>query len=146
MAHVRTQLRQAAKQLLIDAGMSAGQLFCGRRRPAAKDEAEVIGIYTDRENSADSDMGGSQERTIQLKFDVISKGEEAAALERLDAIAAAIETAIAGDTTFSGLAQTAEYRSAEFTAASEGERILQVMSLRFDVTIYTDSTDPETGV
>lgn len=145
MAHIRSQLRSNAKTLLTAAGLDAAKLFIGRRRPAAKEDGEIIGIYTDRETSADSDMSGGQERIVQLKFDVITKGEEEAALERLDVIATQIETAIASDPTIGDVAQTYDYRSTEFIASIEGERVFTVMSMRFDVTVFTQTTDPETG-
>ena len=144
MAHVKQQVRTAALALL-QAALPLDSIVAGRVRPVDRDRTVSIGLYTPGEQVAEDGSGGEQTRLIRLRIDIATKGDEAEALDRLDGRQTSIEQAFANDPDLGGLAAAVEFRGSDMAPMLiEGERPFSVMSMLFDVTLYTVKTDPET--
>lgn len=142
MAHIRTQIRDNAKDL-ISTALPAVSVVIGRVKPAEKAKVLHIGIYTTTEATRQTDMGGDQDRVVSLRIDMALKGDEAVALDGLDAAAVLIEQAFANDPGIGGAASESEYRGVTIASVNEGEKPFFVMSMAFDVLAYTNNADPE---
>lgn len=147
MAHVRTQLRQAALALLTGLATTGANSSTNRTLPLPKGHGTSLAVRTPTERSEDISQSGTQARVIALRVDISAKhADEDTLADLLDQAALEVEEAIAGDPTFSGLAQTYDYRGADLSMTGEGEKILGTLSLTFDVTLYTRREAPSAAL
>ena len=143
MAHVRQLLREAAREILIGYSRASTRVYLGQSRPVERGKDISIFIYTPSEQTTDQSMDGLQERRIRLRIDTIGRGDDEAAINALDDLAVFIETQIAENPDFDGVAHASSYRGVDVISNSEGEKPFHVMSHSVDVTIYTIKTNPE---
>lgn len=144
MAHVRTSVRAYVAEMIKGSTLVAGRVEAARARPLRKNEATSAFVYTSAEQSEDLDTDGTQDRRIRVKIDTVTKGDEDGRQDDLDGFALYVEQRFAADPRLGGLASATEYRSTDFAANAEGEKVLQVMSITYEVTAFTLNSDPET--
>ncbi|MGI0527289.1 hypothetical protein [Rhizobium giardinii] len=144
MAHIRTQIRHAVVELIKGSSLAGSRVEPSRARPLRRGEQTSAFVYTPAEQSEDLDTEGTQGRTIRVKIDTVTKGEEDARQDDLDDFAVFIEKAFANDPLLGGLASASQYRSTDFAANTEGEKTFQVMSITYEIAVLTRNSDPET--
>ncbi|ATE84724.1 hypothetical protein B9J07_25580 [Sinorhizobium sp. LM21] len=144
MAHVRTRLRSHVVDIIKGSALVGNRVHASRARSLMRNEQTSAFVYTSTEQSADIDTDGSQMRQIRVKIDVVTKGDEAGRQDDLDGFAVYVEQAFAVDPTLAGIASASEYRSTDFGANVEGEKVLQVMSITYEVAAITLNSNPET--
>ncbi|KQW62863.1 MULTISPECIES: hypothetical protein [unclassified Ensifer] len=144
MAHIRTQLRSQVVEILKGSALVGNRVHASRARPLGRNEQTSAFVYTSTEQSSDIDTDGNQLRQIRVKIDVVTKGDEAGRQDDLDGFAIHVEQAFANDPTLGGIASASEYRSTDFGANVEGEKVLQVMSILYEVAAITLNSNPET--
>lgn len=147
MAHIRQQIRHAVVALIKGSTLVGDRVEASRARPLRRDEPTSAFVYTSTEQSEDIDMGGTtQERAIRVKVDTVTKGDEDARQDDLDAFAVFVEKAFANDPRLGGLVNAIQYRTTDFAANTEGEKTFQVMSMTYDIAVLTHNSDPETAL
>lgn len=102
--HLRQAIRQAvAKQLAgLPCPVRTSQVL-----PVDQDAFPVVLIYTVAEQADRISMSGTRERKLDLVIDVRASADEGVD-DVLDAIAAAVETAMDSDQTLGGVAQDSD--------------------------------------
>lgn len=146
MAHVRTQIRAAAKSLLLGSAEAGSRVFDSRTRPLAKGEGPSIFLYAANEVVDIGAQGVQQQRVLTLRIDCIAKDQDGEAQDVLDAICVHVERQIMTSQTFGGLALSTALRSTDFLSSGQGETPFAVASLAFLVTYFTSEDDPETAL
>ncbi|KQY71348.1 hypothetical protein ASD52_06615 [Ensifer sp. Root142] len=144
MAHIRSQLRLVVVDMVKGSALVGNRVHASRARPLGRNEQTAAFVYTPTEQSEDLDTDGTQLRRIRLKVDVVTKGDEAGRQDDLDSFAIHVEQAFANDPTLGGIASASEYRSTDFGANVEGEKVLQVMSIVYEIAAITLNSNPET--
>ena len=144
MAHIRTQIRAYVAEMTKGSALVGSRVEASRARPLRRGEQTSAFVYTAAEQSEDLDTDGTQNRRIRIKIDTVTKGDEDGRQDDLDGFALFVERAFAADPHLGGLASASEYRSTDFSANAEGEKVLQVMSIAYEITAFTLNSDPET--
>lgn len=144
MAHIRTAIRSHVVEMIKGSSLVGARVEAARARPLKRGELTSAFVYTAAEQSEDVDTGGTQMRRLRVKIDTVTKGDEEGRQDDLDAFALYVEQKFAADPHLGGLASATEYRSTDFAANAEGEKVLQVMSITYEVTAFTINSDPET--
>ena len=143
MAHVRQQLRAYVSEMIKGSALVASRVQPSRARPVRRDAQPSAYVYTPSESSSDIDSSGAQQRVIRLKIDTIAKGDEADVQDDFDGFAVHVETAIAADPLFGGIASASEYKTTSFSSNADGEKPFSIMSMVFDVIVLTSNSNPE---
>lgn len=153
MAHVRAQIRAAAKTLVTGLATTGNNVWEARNWNLPQSELPALIVYA-RNDSADYEgetatMGPcSPDRALDLRVEgyvrasILGLNVDAA----LDGIAAEVETAIYTDPTFGGLAISTELGETEIRLDNEGENTVGVIDIGFNVTYRTVEGLPETAV
>ncbi|WP_026618338.1 hypothetical protein M728_000382 [Ensifer sp. WSM1721] len=144
MAHIRSAIRTYVGDMIKGSGLVGARVHVARARPLGRNELTSAFVYTAAEQSEDLDTDGTQGRRIRIKIDAVTKGEEAGRQDDLDGFALYVEQKFADDPHLGGLASATEYRSTDFGANADGEKVLQVMSITYEITALTLNSDPET--
>lgn len=145
MAHVRKLLRDRVTLMLTGLPTTGGRTRQNRASPLAKMAGISLAVRTPGETAEDHSMGGGQQRTVNLRCDLATKGsDEESVADLLDLAAVEVEKTFAADQTIGGLAETYQYRGATMLISLEGERTVGALSLAFEVLVFTDRGDPET--
>ncbi|AWI57183.1 hypothetical protein [Sinorhizobium fredii] len=144
MAHIRTSIRAHVVEMIKGSGLVGQRVDASRARPLRRGELTSAFVYTSTEQSEDLDTEGTQGRRIRIKIDTVTKGEEDGRQDDLDGFALYVEQKFAADPHLGGLASATEYRSTDFGANADGEKVLQVMSITYEITALTLNSDPET--
>ncbi|MBB4277028.1 hypothetical protein [Rhizobium mongolense] len=147
MAHIRKQIRAAVAEMLKGSALCGNKVFPSRSRPLARGETAVAFVFTPDEASQDVSTDGIQERPIRVRIDIVAKGDDVTMADRLDDdFAVYAEEKFAADPLLGGLANASEYRGMNHVTNTEGEKTFHVMSLTFQVTVFTRNSDPETAL
>lgn len=149
MAHVRQQVREAAKARLEDTGAfdtvatNRGMNFGHHELPAAS-------LQTFDEESALATKDGLEERAITLTASIMAQGADEQVADTLDDLAIQAERAIIPDEDddLGGIAQRAELTTSELTLGTDedGARWLGVLDMAWAVVVHTEQGDPETAI
>lgn len=146
MPHVRHQLRDYLKPMLAACPDATGGVDVRRTYPLQLGLRSMYLLSVENERSEDVSMGGTQQRRIAVRVVAVAKGDQESDENLLDRMAVFAEAVFSSDPTLGGLASDYEYRSAEFSTGSAGEKVLSVVALTFDVVVMTSRTDPETAI
>jgi hypothetical protein len=147
MSHIRKQLRTLVADMLKGSPFCGSSVFASRARPLAREEVAAAFVYTSDETSEDVTTDGIQQRSVRLRIDVVAKGDEVAKADALDdEFAVYAEQQFAADPQLGGLANASEYRGATFAMTVDGEKTFHVMSMTYQVTVFTRNSDPETAL
>jgi len=148
MSHVRQQIRDAAVTLVTDLATTENRVYASRLYPVNDSEYPGLCVYTGDEEVESVEISGSgntQQRTVDLiveGFDKASGGLD----DRLDSIAAEVETVIFTDPYFSDLAKSCELASVVTEMTDEGEKPIGIITLTFRVMYFTIEGAPETAL
>ncbi|MBO6759278.1 MAG: hypothetical protein JJ902_23345 [Roseibium sp.] len=144
MAHVRSQIRAAAKAALAGGTVPASRIFRNRAKPITDDDLPAWRIFTPQELSQPLEIGSPRpmERVVRLTMEAAARG--AGCEDALDALAVEAETRMAADLTLGGLAHVLHLAATEIEVSGEGRSAIGRLQLTFDVTTTTTDQDPET--
>lgn len=158
MSHVRTQIRAALVNLLVDANANVGaNVYTGRARPLAAEKLPAIDIDFGRFGGSRADGGPIESeagagadptrllfRRPLLTIDVLVRSGADGYLDELDAIWVDVEKALAGDNTLGGLvARIAPAGEPLVTISAEGELPVVHATMPFEVEYATAFNAPE---
>ncbi|RVD66410.1 hypothetical protein [Mesorhizobium sp. M7A.F.Ca.ET.027.03.2.1] len=103
----------------------------------------AIDIAISGEQSQDLTIKGAQQRIVRVRALVAARGDSEQSQDRLDELCTIVETTIAGDPSFGGLARQYEYRATEFVFSGNGDQPMSVAAMSFDVTVLTRRENPQ---
>lgn len=146
MTHVRKQIRDYVKDLLIGSELCGPRVDASRAKPKPKGAAPSCHVYTSADQSSDIDRDGTQQRVVRLKIDAIAEGDADDLQDRFDEFAVYAETEMANDPNLGGLAAATEYRGTSFASNAEAQTPFGVMTISYDVTVLTLNSDPQTAL
>lgn len=145
MAHVRTQIRDAAVASLSGLPTTGTRVYSGRSRQLAKDHEPSLLIYCTEETSS-IDAAGSDpimERIVRLLVEGHVVATEAADMEEtLDQIALEVEPVILMSS-FGGRARAVFLVATRIAVESPGERHSGVIRMEFEVNYRTRESAPD---
>jgi len=141
MPHVRQQIREAAATLLTGLTTTGIRVSQSRMRPRADALLPALLIETNEEQITPNTIGTNLQRDLTLTVRGVAKATSNLD-DTLDTIASEVETAIAGGSTFSGLAaQTALQRiTVDFDDSTD--KPVGVVALDYLVTYFTNAGTP----
>lgn len=149
MAHLRTQIRSAAKGYLTGLATTGARVYEGRATPVAADSSPVLLVDLGQEVIATEALGAAaRARILQRSLElVVRAGVKAVSgyLATLDQIALEVEQALAAQQSLGGLAKSVQPSSYEEPEIDgQGEKTVAVLTMRFTVTYYAALNAPET--
>jgi hypothetical protein len=100
MAHYRTTIRNAARDILMELPTTAGRCYVSRYYPVAQNKLPCLCVYTLSEASEPHRIGSGRAlmRTLELVVECIAEANDVLD-DRLDEMAFEVEEAIGADTT-----------------------------------------------
>lgn len=147
MTHAVTQVLNAAKTAVTGLSLTGSNVFLERPTEHALAETELpaIRIY-DVSEAADTFANDVLQRNVQINVEAVNKLKLASSPHSSTReIAAQVEAALGVHLTVGGTAQVRLfYRGAEMIDSAEGDQAVVVRRLRFEATIYTTATAPDT--
>lgn len=148
MAHVRTQIRGAIRDLLVGLPQIAGRVHLSR--VYAVDLLPALSIYSDADEvlSDEGVLGADkldQLRSMSLRIEIRDRASSDLD-DNLDSIAALIESAMATDVTLGGLAEWLTLEATSFEFDGDSEAPSGVATLTYAITYRVSATDPETVI
>lgn len=146
--HARTQIRNAVVAALDGAIDGVGSnVFNAPAIALDEDQQPALAVYTNEETRLESDSGrdyaSSQRRRLVVSVQVYVKHNNEAA-ERLDAIAAQVETVLYSDPVLPNLVTDLEYEGTTITQENQADMEMVAAVLTFSVDYFVDEDDPET--
>lgn len=156
MAHIRTQIRDAAVAALTGLATTGANVF--KSRTLALDDGSGGGkvqipgllIYTKDEDSELAAMGGDSaplERAVELV--IVPVGAQTASEDLddlLDRIAVEVEVAVAANRKWGGLAKDTVLESSKQDLSGSGETDQGMLVMTFTVQCFTARNNPETAI
>ena len=144
MSHVRSQIRAAVKAEL-DAAMAGYSVFSSRRYKINEDELPLVDMRFVTEQSEFGTLSDVQERMPSLAIRVAISASESDIDDDLDDAAVLVEHAIAEAGKLGGLLIDIGLTQTDFTDASDGDKPLAQVILRYDMHYRASATDVETA-
>ena len=150
MSHVRQQIRDRAETVLTGLTTTGDNVFASRIYPFQEDDTDLPGlcIYTESEevrNDDEDTVSGVQVRSMLLVvegYSILTTGLD----DKLDTIAAEVETAIFADQYFNSLAHGTDLVGIETDISADAEKPVGVVRLIFRVYYLTTEGAPETAL
>jgi len=134
----------AALQPLVDAGTVIA-VKAGRAAPMPVAQAPYLLVYGRRERSESATIGRGNRllrRDLVLAIEAVTASADDSD-DQVDAIAAAIEAALAGDPTLGGRAKDLFLSATDLDARAEGETRTGRARLEFTVNYFTVASAPD---
>lgn len=151
--HVRTQIRNALKTLLTGLPLTGTNVFTSRVTDYNRaTELPAINIVINEEEFDRADDSASIGHNSQIRDIVIEIQCRAAAVgidnidDDLDALALAVEIAVAGDNNLSGLLFYNSYTGTTLEIEDEAETATGLVTVSYGAQYVVDASDPETVV
>lgn len=146
-SHVRAQIRAAAVGVLRAAAIvAADSVMPGRRRPTSQASLPALLVFTDDEQSvrAAANAGVAvRQRQVQLVVRIRAASAGEPSQDALDALAAAVESALDADTGLGGLLADLELTRTESGAPSPmSDRELGEVDVIYLAEYFTDAGNP----
>lgn len=148
MAHVRTQIRDAAVACLSGLPTTGTRVYSGRSRQLAKDHEPTLLVYCTEESSSVEAAGSDpiMARIVALAVEGRAVATEASDLEdTLDQIALEVEPVILMSA-FGGRARSVMLVRSRITVESPGERHAGEVRMEFEVAYRTRESAPDKAV
>lgn len=147
MTHVRKQLRDAVVAELTGLTTTGSRVFTARVYPLQDAELPCLLINTVSETAEALELShpGIVGRAIRVEVEGLVRGVSGLA-DTLDTIAEEVETALGSPVTVSGKSVILDYAGAEIQFSGETDKPGGSVILRFDTTLYTQSSAPGTLV
>lgn len=147
MTHIRKQIRDAIVELIKDETEAAANVFPQRVRPFGAGTSIVCLIYALTEPATAITMDPVLlDRIVNVSIEAHIKSNAATLDDRMDAFAVAVETKMAEDRTFGGLAKESGLTNTRIEHDGDGEKIIGIIRLEYSVMYQTYDTDPETSI
>lgn len=139
MAHPRQLIRHAVAAALTGATAAGANVYKTRVLPFRRNGLPAVAVYTLTESVRTDEK--SAPRELERRTELVVEGAvQAASTENaddaLDALALEIEAALHADPTFGGTAADSILSSTEIDVAGEGEQMIGVVKLTYEVTYY----------
>lgn len=148
MAHVRTQIRDAAKTALTGLPITGSRCYAERVYPMGNDTIPGLIVYTGKEVRDDIAMMGNGVTLLGIDLEVIVEAyikDTTSAADVADSIYTAVTEALQADATLHGLTKTLEGGTFE-PLRSPAEKPVYVARMIFDVTYHMASNNTETAL
>ena len=146
--HQRRRIRESVKGLLTGATSAGASVFTGRTVPLA-DIDQAILVFARDEQAQRGTMGRSGrqlDRVLQLHVEGRVALASTDPEDTLDAMAADIERAMAGNETLDGMARDSHLASTELDARASSDMREGIVRLTYVVEYSTPDNDPTRGV
>jgi len=143
--HVRGQIRERVRVLLSAIpGLQDHVTIDAREVP---DEADMpwAWVWVGNEDIIPRTLGAKQQRELDLSIDLIARDTQQLA-DRVEDIAAAIETVMASDRKLSNLAQDSTLRAYTIDRNNDGSQPMLRLRLQYVVTYLTETGLPNVAV
>jgi hypothetical protein len=152
MIHARRRIVLAVKSrlegLVADGLVTA--VLAGRADPVSSADRPVLLVYARQEQAAPMSAGrGGPTRRIERQLLLSVEGVTSVATDddaAADALALAVEAALANDETLGGVARDLVLSSTAIEVQTEGETRTSRVRLEFTVTYHTAAGDPGTSI
>lgn len=143
--HVRQQVRDAVKAILIAAGTRAGRdVRSARVQPinADTENMPVVVVHTPSERTTTQTMSGTrlQERNIDVVLEMFERPETQDAADKLDTLCKECENALLADVTLGGVIKDineAEGITTTVTITKDADQDIAVAVMRLVAVVYT---------
>lgn len=144
MAHARQQLRNFIKSLLIDQTNAGSNVFANRVLPLGKDVTAVCLVYGLNEGAETFSMGDpvTLQRDFALRVHGQFKGAGDTLDDLMDDFAVSVETVLATDRSFSGLAQDSGLTRTTIQHDGQGEESVGTITLDYTIIYHTYDNSP----
>lgn len=141
----RKQIREKAKQTLMDKTPCGIRVFANRFTPLWDVELPLIAIYTmDEPASVWAEAPREFERKLRLAIEIVGEGREDKNTDEivsvddiLDDVGQAVEDAFAQDHTLGELCRDVVLTNTEFMVDPNAEKSVASLRLTYEVTYYT---------
>ena len=144
MTHARKQIRDHVVTLVTGLATTGTNVSVGRVYPEGVTVTlPALNVLTDEESREDAVMGPSQRQGRNLTLAVEGRARGDAYLDTLDQIALEVETALAADSTFAGLAEHVEYDGMAIESSGELEDAIGTIVLTWIIQYRVDAQDPQ---
>jgi len=142
--HPRTLLRRAVKQILLAAGTPAGDRVrtCWAVQTKISDMPLLL-VYDDDERNQGEQGDDYPILAITLEIEGQVEGSDPEAVEdAMDALALAVQRALAANPTLNGTASRVRYKGAGKTRSTKGSRIAGGITLSYEAQYTMPDPDP----
>lgn len=145
--HLRKQIRDAAKTTLTGLTTTSTRVFASRARMVAAADLPCLRIFCDDESIVLKTMGPNRERERRLNLVVEgccagNSGYE----DTADLITKEVEIALDGNNSLGGLVKWIEPRSITQEFSGEGETVIAVAKMEFEVLYYAAKGAPDVAL
>jgi hypothetical protein len=139
--HVRGQIRERVRVLLSNIDGLQDHVTIDYREVPDESEMPWAWVWVGNEDVIQRTLGAKQQRELDLSIDLIARDTQQLA-NRVEDIAALIETALAADRKLSGLAQDCSLRAYTVDRNDDGSQPMMRLRLQYIVTYLTDTGLP----
>lgn len=145
MSHVRQQIREAIAAEVTGLTTTGSNVHQSRIWNFEAGDLPCLSVFTNSETSETVSLGETMSRIMQVAVEGYVR-QAADTDDTLDTVASEVEVAMASDQTFGGLARASELSGTEIAYSTEGERVVGVVTLTYQVQYYTASNAPDTAL
>lgn len=134
--HYRQAIRTAVQALLLNATDAGERVYRTRKIPHRRAELPAISVYADEESVDDESLSRSPrelQRTVSLVIEGWVSATDDQADDAMDALAEQIEAAMGADFYLGETAADSVLSSTVLTTVEDGDRILGMVALVYDV-------------
>lgn len=145
--HLRRQIREAAVTALTGLTTTSTRVFGSRVRAIAQADLPCLRVYCDDESIELKSMGSERARMRTLALVVEGCAAANADMDdTLDAIAKEVEIALDGNQGLGVGVKFIEPREIKSEFAGEGEKIIAVITMRFEAVYYAAKGAPDVAL
>ena len=145
--HLRKQIRTAAVAALTGLGTTGSRVYVSRAHPMQDANLPGLRIYTRSEEVEIASMGVGRvrERRLELVVEACVKANSAYD-DTLDQIQKEVEIALDANQGLGGISKYVEPRSFEDAFEGEGEKVVAMKRMAFEVLYYTAQGAPDVAL
>ena len=144
--HEAQAIREAVVAALVAANTSAGaRVYSSRKPPFKRADIPAIAVYTLSETSDDRQSAPREyKRKAKLAVEgAVQVGENVD--DALDALRLEVETVMDPDPTFGDVCSDSRLTGTELELAEQGDQMVGLLRMTYEVTYYTDARLPPSG-
>lgn len=145
--HLRKQIRAAAVTTLTGLSTTSTRVYDSRARLIQNADLPCLRVYCDDEAIENVTMGPSRERRREMTLVVEGVLKANTNVDdSADQIAKEVEVALDGNNGLGGLVKWIEPKSIAIEFSGEGETIVAVVKMQFQITYYSAKGAPDVAL
>lgn len=146
--HLRQQIRAAAATTLTNLATTSVRVFTSRTRMVAQSDLPCLRVYCDDERIV-LKSGGIGARDRQRTLNLVVEGCVATNTtpdDTCDQIAKEVEVALDGNNGLGGLVKWVEPKSIGIEFSGEGDTVIAIVKMQFEVLYYSAKGSPDVAL